>query len=326
MGCPQFVLGGEAEKCQSNCRGAEARGGRLRFIDSDSRQVTMLATENHVIAGVRCAIHDSGPRDARTAVVFVHGNPGPLDDWEDLAPAIARFTRVVAMDMPGYGRSERPRGFDYTIAGYGRYLGAILDHLTIERAHLVLHDFGGAWGLRWGLDHPERFASLTMINCGVLENYRWHVYARIFQTPVLGEFFQLLSNARGMHRALNKTNPKPLPRSFIDRIMRYADWGHKRAVLKLYRASRNLAAAFPDIVNAPALKALPACVIFGAGDPFVQVEYAEKQPKYFPRAELHVLPGCGHWPFVDDPPAVLQPLEAFLRRQLSFQPDSLPPK
>src|SRR5262245_29278221 len=103
----------------------------------------MLATENHVIAGLRCAIHDTRPPEQREAVVFVHGNPGPLDDWEDLAPAIAKFARVIAMDMPGYGRAERPRDFDYTIGGYARYLGAILDHFAIARAHLVLHDFGG---------------------------------------------------------------------------------------------------------------------------------------------------------------------------------------
>lgn len=273
----------------------------------------MLPVEDHVVAGVRCAVQDSGPRSLREAVVFVHGNPGPLDDWEVLAPAIARWARVVAMDMPGFGRAERPRDFAYTIDGYARYLGAVLDHLEVERAHLVLHDFGGGWGLRWAVEHPERVASLTLINCGVLEGYRWHLYARIWQTPVLGELFQLLSSARGMHAALNRSNPRSMPWSFVERIARYSDWGHKRAVLKLYRSARRLP-EFSDPRGRRLAETVPTCVLWGAGDPYVPVAYAERQRESFRRAEVHVLPGLGHWPFVDDPEAVLQPLEAFLRR------------
>jgi pimeloyl-ACP methyl ester carboxylesterase len=277
----------------------------------------MLETKSCCIEGVRCALYDSAPATQREAVVFIHGNPGPLDDWEILAPAIARHGRVIAMDMPGYGRADRPRDFDYTIAGYARYLGALLDHLTIDRVHLVLHDFGGPWGLRWALDHPTRLASLSLINSGILEGYRWHRFARIWQTPILGELFQLLSNAPAMHLALNRDNPRPLPRSFIDRIMRFSDWGHKRAVLKLYRASRRIESAFPENTKRPNFDHLPVCVIWGEGDRYLPVSYAHKQREYFPRAEVHVLPGLGHWPFIDDAQAVLTPLEAFLPRQLA---------
>jgi pimeloyl-ACP methyl ester carboxylesterase len=276
----------------------------------------MLHPVDRGVAGVRCAVHDSAP-DQREAVVFVHGNPGPMDDWADLAPTVATFVRVVAMDMPGYGRAERPRNFDYTVSGYARYLGALLDDLAVERAHLVLHDFGGPWGLQWALEHPDRLASLVLINCGVMEGYRWHFFARIWQTPILGELAQLTTTRWGMHRTLNRMNPRPLPRQFIDRVMTFADWGHKRAVLKLYRASKNLgnsAAAFRD---APFAKELPTCVLWGAGDPFGPVEFAEKQKRYFPRAEVHVLEGLGHWPFIDDASAVRRPVEAFLRTQIT---------
>ncbi|WP_238602571.1 alpha/beta fold hydrolase [Fimbriiglobus ruber] len=263
---------------------------------------------------MRCAIHDSDPA-RREAVVFVHGNPGPMDDWEELAPVVAKFARVVAMDMPGYGRADHPRDFDYTISGYAKYLGALLDRLAVDRAHLVLHDFGGAWGLRWAIDHPSRIASLTLINTGIMEGYRWHSFARIWQTPILGELAQLTTTAWGTHRALNRMSPKPMPRSFVDRIMKYADWGHKRAVLKLYRASKNLPQAFPEFTGHTFAETLPTCVLWGAGDPFVSVDFAEKQKKFFPLAEVHVLQGLGHWPFIDDLQAVQRPLEAFLRRQ-----------
>jgi pimeloyl-ACP methyl ester carboxylesterase len=266
---------------------------------------------DHVVAGVRCAVHDSDP-GRREAVVFVHGNPGPMDDWEDLLPAVAGFARAVAMDMPGYGRADHPKCFDYSIPGYARYLGQLLDQLSVDRAHLVMHDFGGPWGLRWAIDHPNRVGSLSLINAGVLEGYRWHGFARLWQTPVIGELTQLTVTSWGMHRTLNAMSPKPLPRSFIDRVMTYADWGHKRAVLKLYRASKHVGGIAPVIPES--LRAKPVCVIWGAGDPFIEPAFAEKQKRYFPAAEVHLLPGLGHWPFIDDVDAVRTPLVEFLRR------------
>jgi pimeloyl-ACP methyl ester carboxylesterase len=282
----------------------------------------VLQPVDHVVDGIHCAVYDSDP-NRREAVVFVHGNPGPMDDWEELAPAVAAFTRAIAMDMPGYGRAEHPRNFDFTIRGYGRYLGALLDHLSVDRAHLVLHDFGGAWGLQWALDHPDRLASLVFINFGILEGFRWHRLAKIWQTPILGELAQLTATSWSMHRMLNAINPKPLPRHFIDRVVKYADWGYKRAVLKLYRASKNLGAYLAELADAPFARTLPVCVIWGAGDPFIDVAFAEKHKQYFPLAEIHVLPGLGHWPFIDEVDAVRGPLVRFLRRVVG---QSGPPK
>jgi pimeloyl-ACP methyl ester carboxylesterase len=96
--------------------------------------------------------------------------------------------------------------------------------------------------------------------------------------------------------------------------MKYADWGRKRAVLKLYRASKNVgkqALGMPEFVQT-----LPVCVIWGAVDPFIQVEFAEQQKRHFPMAEVHVLQGLGHWPFIDFFEEVRRPLVEFLKRQI----------
>ncbi|MFI6865845.1 alpha/beta fold hydrolase [Nocardia sp. NPDC050406] len=275
-----------------------------------------LEAAEHQVDGVRCAVYDSAPTGSTEAVVFVHGNPGPMDDWAELTPEITDFARVIAMDMPGFGRSERPRGFDHSVVGHARFLGRLLDQLGVDRAHLVLHDFGGPWGLRWGLDHLDRLVSLTLINTGVLDGYRWHRYAKIWQTPVVGELFQLASGPRAMRIALNRDNPKPLPRTYIDRVDSYADWGHKRAVLEVYRATRDPGAAFPERNLGMPATALPTCVIWGDGDPYIPVRFAHPQRNVFPEAEIHLLEGLGHWPFIDDPEAVGKPLTAFLRRHV----------
>jgi pimeloyl-ACP methyl ester carboxylesterase len=275
----------------------------------------MIPLQTLCIDGVSCVVSDLGPRTAE-AVVFVHGNPGALDDWDALAAELSPFTRVLAMDMPGYGRADRPRHFDYTVAGYAAYLQKLLAALGVARAHLVLHDFGGPWGLTFAAAHPERVASLTLINTGVLPGYRWHLYARIWQTPILGELFQLLAGERGTRAALNRKNPRRLPEAFVQRVVSFADWGHKRAVLSLYRATRDVEVAHARVSGLYALS-VPVCVIWGAADPYLPVVYAERQKALFPGAEVHVLEGFGHWPFVDDPAAVGALLTPFLRRVVS---------
>ncbi|MEO2088732.1 MAG: alpha/beta hydrolase [Gemmataceae bacterium] len=109
-------------------------------------------------------------------------------------------------------------------------------------------------------------------------------------------------------------SPKPMPDAFFDRVWKYSDWGHRRAVLKLYRASKHVGKQAPPIPEFA--KTLPVCVIWGAGDPFIPVEFAERQKEFFPAAEVHVLPGLGHWPFIDDVEAVRPRVVGFLKQRI----------
>ena len=75
------------------------------------------------IAGVRTVVMQSGPEASEEAIVFVHGNPGFSRDWEDLMERAGAICRCVAPDMPGFGRSDKPETFDYTVEGYAATLG-----------------------------------------------------------------------------------------------------------------------------------------------------------------------------------------------------------
>jgi pimeloyl-ACP methyl ester carboxylesterase len=274
-----------------------------------------LSEQDVVVEGVRSLVRAGGPSDSSEAVVFVHGNPGPSEDWLDLLAACGEFARVLAPDMPGYGKADRPRRFDYTVEGYARHLGGVLRALGVRRAHLVLHDFGGPWGLQWAALHRDSVASLTLINTGIVPGYRWHKFARIWRTPLLGELFQLAATRRATGLLLNADNPKPLPEAFVDRIYRHADWGMKRAVLKLYRAT-DLGSLADRIGEDLRPLSLPALVLWGEGDAYLPVRYADVQREYFD-AQVHVLAGCGHWPMVDEPDRVRELVIAFLRARLA---------
>ena len=282
-------------------------------VDGDDAGVSVSTVEISV-GGVRSPVLTAGPPDGAEAVVFVHGNPGPADDWRDLLSRAGGLGRAIAPDMPGYGRAGKPKDFPYSVDGYAGHLAALLDQLGITRAHIVAHDFGGPWALAWAARHPGALASVTLINTGVLTGYRWHHYARIWRTPGLGEVFQATASRPAFRMLLGRENPR-LTRDQIDRIYDASrSWATKRAVLKLYRATPAATLAAP----AAALRPLdrPALVIWGTQDAYLPCEQAERQRQAFPSAGVELLNGHGHWVMLENPERVASLVIPFLRRQL----------
>ena len=181
-----------------------------------------------IIDGVRSPLLEFGSPGLDEAVVFVHGNPGSSLDWERLARGVGEFGRAVAMDMPGFGAADKPPNFDYNVPGYARFLGRLLAERRVQRAHLVMHNFGGPWGLTWAAANPEAVASVTCINTGVLSGYRWHYLARIWQTPLLGELFMASTTKAGMRLLLRYGNPRGLPAEYFDHVYKTFDRGTRR--------------------------------------------------------------------------------------------------
>jgi len=266
-------------------------------------------------AGASTRLVEAGPAEATTAVVFMHGNPGSCDDWEPLTGAVgATGLRAVAFDLPDFGESIAPAGFEHSAPGYAAFLDAALTALGIERTHLVLHDFGGPIGLTWAATHAERIASITLIDIGILPGYKWHRLARIWRTPVLGELFMATATRRAFLMLVDRDEPRGLPRPFTERMYDQYDRRTKRAVLKLYRATDEPGAPDPQLVAALKSADPPALVIWGGGDAYLPSSYAERQRDFLSKAEVHVLPHSGHWPFADDPAEVERLLLDFLGR------------
>jgi pimeloyl-ACP methyl ester carboxylesterase len=274
-----------------------------------------IKVETIFVDGVRSPVKVGGAGPSGEAVVFVHGNPGASDDWTDLLAAVSSFARVVAPDMPGYGKADRPEAFEYTVAGYARHLDGILSQLGVTRAHLVLHDFGGPWGLQWAADHSDQVASLTLLNMGAMPGYRWHKFAKIWRTPILGELFNAMATRAAFDFLINADNPRPFPQQFIDRMFNDTDAGSKRAVLALYRATDDPGGLTTACCEKLAPKRLPALVLWGDSDKYLPVSYAELQRNYFD-AQVHVLPRVGHWPMIDEPQRVRELIVPFLRSRI----------
>ncbi|MEK6250504.1 MAG: alpha/beta hydrolase [Actinomycetota bacterium] len=274
-----------------------------------------VETGEVTVDGVRSPLIQAGPADDSEAIVFLQGNPGSRLDWEDLVSQVGEFGRAVAFDMPGFGQADKPPDFGYRVEDYAAFIAGALDQLGVERAHLVVHDFGAAFGFCWAAGHPDAFASAVLINTGTWTHGRWHRMARLWRRPVVGELVMAITNRRGWRRAMN-AGPRPLPAAFVDRMYDDFDHGTRRAVLRLYRATPLPYPPASGWVATLAELDRPALIAWGANDPFLGRRRVEDLKQPFPSAEVIMLDDSGHFPFADDPERLAQAVVPFLRSRL----------
>jgi pimeloyl-ACP methyl ester carboxylesterase len=254
-----------------------------------------------VVDGVR-AFYRRVPGEG-TPTVYCHGNPTHGGDW---LPFLERGGSAIAIDMPGWGRSDRPdpAHFDYSMDGLATFLERCLDQLGIADQNLVVHDWGGL-ALIGAQRRPARVKRLVVIDAvPLLPGYRWHWVAQIWRRRPLGEIANATTTRRSLALLLRQArgDRSAMPAEFVEAIWRHWDRGTRRAVLRLYRdadpdrlaaAGRNLGAL-----------ACPALVLWGERDVYLPTRFAHAYDDALPGAEVETLPGVGHWPWVDDPTVV----------------------
>lgn len=133
---------------------------------------------------VDMAYMDVAPRgrDRGETVTLLHGKNFDGGAWEPAARALsAAGYRVVVPDQIGFGRSGKP-AVDYTFELWAAETVALLDHLGVDRTHLVAHSMGGMLATRFALTHPDRTGRLTLVNPIGLEDYRELVPAQSTET------------------------------------------------------------------------------------------------------------------------------------------------
>jgi pimeloyl-ACP methyl ester carboxylesterase len=252
-------------------------------------------------------------RDARAngdpPILYVHGVPTGSWDWNDHLERIGG----IAPDLPGFGSSEKPADFDYSIAGYDRWLEAFVETIGLERFSLVVHDWGGL-GLALAQRFPDRIERLVLHACvPLLPGYRWHWVARVWRTPLLGELFMATSSRWAFRQISRQSNvaPGPLPDWFLDRVWAGFDRGTRRAILALYRSAppEALARAGTRLGDLRC----PALILWPTEDPYLGGEWGSRYAEALGgQVELDVIERAGHWMWLDRPD-VIDKAAQFLR-------------
>jgi pimeloyl-ACP methyl ester carboxylesterase len=233
------------------------------------------------VEGYRVHYLVGGPANG-PAVLLVHGLGARADDWSNLAPYLIHSGfRVYMPDLIGYGRSQQPANFSYSVRDEAGIVVAFMDALGLKRVDLGGWSMGGWIAQLVALQHPERVGKLIIFDsAGLNIKPSWNTGLFTPQNPA--QLDQL--------EALLMPHPQPIP-PFVARDLvrrsRHNAWVIHRAVNSMLTAQ--------DVTDKllPQLK-MPVLLVWGSLDEVIPIDQAETIHRLIPQSKLDVINGCGH--------------------------------
>ena len=119
------------------------------------------------INGIKIFYTDEG--SGERAMIFVHGLAGNLSVWENTIPKFVSHNRIVALDLPGHGNSERRNDIPYGIPLFAETLKGLMDHLDIKEAVIVGISMGGHTAAYFSWKYPERTEAAVLVDAAGME-------------------------------------------------------------------------------------------------------------------------------------------------------------
>jgi pimeloyl-ACP methyl ester carboxylesterase len=264
---------------------------------------------------------DEGPREeARTPVLVLHGFPTSSFDF---APALAHVTkarRAVIFDFPGYGLSDKPEAYGYSLFEQADAAVAVARAAGLSRAHVWAHDMGTSVATEL-LARAERgllpfeMASLVLMNGSVhIEMAHLTVGQKILKSP-LGPAFARMSNRATFKAQIKRVFARPPADEDLDAMWDLVarDGGTAR-MPALIRYTEERARFRRRWIGALERTKVPTLVAWGRLDPVAVMAIAEQLAKETPGAELETWDDLGHYPQVEDPARVARTVMAFWDR------------
>lgn len=242
-------------------------------------------------------------------IVLIHGWNGSTFSMRYAIPELAQRHRVIAIDLLGYGFSDRPPDGDYSIAGLGTIIARVLDALGIERATVLGHSMGGAIAMWFAIHYPERVERLVLVDSATVSEMFRARNVGLAWRPIAPLLAPLYLNRRVIRAGLRSAvhDRALLTPSMIDgheRPLRVK--GHLRAQMKQLVDRRR------DVPFDPASIRAPTLILGGEHDRVIKLSTGERLAREIPNARLVVIRGAGHLPLEEQPELCNRELLTFL--------------
>lgn len=244
---------------------------------------TLAGVENREtsVGGHRLHYEVEGPADGQV-VVLVHGLGGRAEDWRELAPYLAKAGyRVYLPDLIGYGRSEKPTDFSYSVHDETDVVVGFLDALGLKQVDLGGWSMGGAIVQHVAADHPQRVRRLMLFDsAGLFVLPKWDL--NLFTPNSAEQVDQLVD--------LLMPQPPKVPGFVARDILRVSDdraWIIHRALATMLTGRDATDKLLPQLK-------MPVLILWGGEDKITPVTQGEMLHQLLPQSEFHVIPGCGH--------------------------------
>jgi pimeloyl-ACP methyl ester carboxylesterase len=232
-------------------------------------------------------------------ILLIHGYTASAYVWKTSAPVLAgNGFHVIAVDLVGFGYSDKPSWFDYSITSQARMMARLMNRLGIGRATVVGSSYGGAVAATLALDYPERVEKLVLVDAVCNDELKNHPILRLAAIPGVGEVITpFLVDSKMFMRYRMRNTLAPANYDLIDderidnvvRPLRAADSHHA-----LLMTSRNWHAERierdANLINHPTL------IVWGEEDKIISISDGYKLHDSILNSRFVVLTNCGHVP------------------------------
>ncbi len=274
--------------------------------------------DHRTIHGYRRAfrVAGSGP-----AILLIHGIGDNSTTWSSVQSTLAQRFTVIAPDLLGHGKSDKPRA-DYSVAAYANGMRDLLSVLDIERVTVVGHSLGGGVAMQFAYQFPQLVDRLILVGAGGVTkdvNFALRIASlpmgsealALLRLPLVLPALQMMGRAAGL--AIGSTGlgrdipemlriledlPEPTASSAFARTLRaVVDW-RGQVVTMLDRCYLT--------------ESVPVQLIWGSHDSVIPVSHARLAHAAMPGSQLEIFERSGHFPFHDDPDRFVEIVERFI--------------
>lgn len=276
------------------------------------------ALEFRTIHGYRRAfrIAGSGP-----AILLIHGIGDNSTTWHTVQATLAQRFTVIAPDLLGHGRSDKPRA-DYSVAAYANGMRDLLSVLDIDRVTVVGHSLGGGVAMQFAYQFPQLVDRLILVGAGGVTK-DVNVALRIASLPMGSEALALLRLPLVLPAlqvagkvAGSVFGSTGVGRDIPDMLRILADLPEPTASSAFARTLRAVVDWRGQVVTmldrCYLTESVPVQLIWGESDSVIPVSHAQMAHTAMPGSRLEIFEGSGHFPFHDDPDRFVEVVERFI--------------
>jgi len=258
------------------------------------------------VEGARVRYIDSG--GDKPPVVLIHGFASSVEAWATIIPDLIKGHRVLAMDLKGFGWTDRPEG-DYSPSAQARIVLALMAQRGIDRAALVAHSWGSSVALQVAMQKPEAVTRIALYDAWVYEAqlpafFHWSRADGVGET-----LFGLYYKERPAEKmSLAFYDKSYVTEDLVDAVEQALDRpGTVAAALAAVRGQR-----YAQVEHKYRKVQRPTLLMWGREDVVTPVTFGERLARDLPNARLEVYPRCGHFPMLEAKEASTRDLLAFL--------------
>ena len=252
-------------------------------------------------------------------LVLVHGNPTWSFYYREIIKAFSPQYRVIALDHVGSGLSSKPKNYSYRLQDHTNNLTELIEHLRLEKLHLLMHDWGGAIGMSWATEHLRKVSSVVLFNTAAFLSQDIPKRIGVLRTPVVGSFlirgFNVFAQA-ACHMAVAKPL-KPSVRSGL--LYPYKTYSSRIGIDRFVQD-------IPLKPSHPSYQRLqrteqrltqlncPKLILWGMQDFCFHKRFLQRWEEIYPDAKVVRFEDGGHYLLEDKTEEVLSHLRSFLPR------------